>query len=406
MANFLYRDLISSIPALRKANNALLNALTECCEMSIYSPHDEILSPGEHLRGALLVSRGEVEILDGHFVERKMQRFDRYAEESLFQDKVNEKLIRSKTFSEVFLLPSSDFQSIIKSQCDLPHILQMRETSLTQAKSSGKANKMFGSAEDTTPTHGFNKHCHPDSAFRIVWDCIIILGLSYYTFSLPLSIMKCLRNVSFQKEAPFFILGYLVDGIFLADLLFKYNFFMFTEEGIVQHNRECIRDNFMSKHNVWREIFIAIPVEFLVFVYDTAYLHLFRFTKIARLLEIGNYANRAERLLEELKFGINQSARRVIKLNLLMIIVCHWVGCLWYLSADVSKIMGLQNNWRDSDENNFSIAVKHSDLGGFSGYLRSVYWAIVGMSTVGKKNLDIGVIWELSKDFLTSANMY
>ena len=88
-----------------------------------------------------------------------MQRFDRYAEESLFEGGKSKHLVRSKTFSEVFLLPACDFQSIIWSQCEQGHILQMRETALKQAKSASKVNKMFGSAEDTMPTKGFRKHC-------------------------------------------------------------------------------------------------------------------------------------------------------------------------------------------------------------------------------------------------------
>eukprot|EP00814_Leptocylindrus_danicus_P018467 CAMPEP_0116042656 /NCGR_PEP_ID=MMETSP0321-20121206/25832_1 /TAXON_ID=163516 /ORGANISM="Leptocylindrus danicus var. danicus, Strain B650" /LENGTH=1504 /DNA_ID=CAMNT_0003523199 /DNA_START=812 /DNA_END=5322 /DNA_ORIENTATION=+ len=40
-------------------------------------------------------------------------------------------------------------------------------------------------------------------------------------------------------------------------------------------------------------------------------------------------------------------------------------------------------NWREKDTSDPSLAISHSDLGGASGYLRSVYWAIVGMSTVG-----------------------
>ena len=383
VANFLYKDLISSLPALRKANNALLNALTECSEMSIYSPNDEILRPGEQLRGALLISRGEVEILNGIRVERKMQRFDRYAEESLFQEKVNKYLVRSKTFSEVFLLPACDFQTIITSQCDSTHILQMKETALTQAKMSTKANKMFGSAEDTTPSHGFNKHCHPDSLFRIIWDCIMMLGLLYYTCSLPLSLMKSLQTFS-ESDTALFIIGYLVDFLFVIDTIFKYNYFMFIEEGIIQHHKERIRDNFIHHHKIWREAFSMIPLELMIFVYGPSYLHFFRVTKIIRLLDIPTYVTRAEKILGEFKFGMNQSLHRIIKLNILMVVVCHWVGCLWYLSADVSVFLGSSDNWRESDERNTSNAVSHSDLRGFSGYLRSIYWAIVGMSTVGK----------------------
>eukprot|EP00557_Chaetoceros_sp_GSL56_P012997 CAMPEP_0176477608 /NCGR_PEP_ID=MMETSP0200_2-20121128/719_1 /TAXON_ID=947934 /ORGANISM="Chaetoceros sp., Strain GSL56" /LENGTH=159 /DNA_ID=CAMNT_0017873441 /DNA_START=164 /DNA_END=640 /DNA_ORIENTATION=+ len=76
VSNYLCRDLIASLPLLRKANISLLNALAECVEINIYSPKDEILRKGDLIQGALLVSRGEVEVLSGSILERKMKRLD------------------------------------------------------------------------------------------------------------------------------------------------------------------------------------------------------------------------------------------------------------------------------------------------------------------------------------------
>ena len=65
-----------------------------------------------------------------------------------------------------------------------------------------------------------------------------------------------------------------------------------------------------------------------------------------------------------------------------MLVVCHWVACLWYACADFGISVGASDNWRDADESDETLAIDHDHLGG-SGYLRSIYWAIVGMSTVG-----------------------
>jgi hypothetical protein len=54
VSNYLCRDLIASLPLLRKANVSLLNALAECIEINIYSPKDEILKRGDLIQGALL----------------------------------------------------------------------------------------------------------------------------------------------------------------------------------------------------------------------------------------------------------------------------------------------------------------------------------------------------------------
>ena len=55
------------------------------------------------------------------------------------------------------------------------------------------------------------------------------------------------------------------------------------------------------------------------------------------------------------------------------------------MMASLSISLGLprDQNWRYADENEDLFTISHSDFGGFAAYLRSVYWAIVGMSTVG-----------------------
>ena len=78
--------------------------------MNIYSPNDKVVKHGEKLRGAILVAHGEVEVLKGKVVERKMRQLDRYAEECLFEDKNATHTVRSKGFSEIILIPRVHFQ--------------------------------------------------------------------------------------------------------------------------------------------------------------------------------------------------------------------------------------------------------------------------------------------------------
>jgi hypothetical protein len=88
------------------------------------------------------------------------------------------------------------------------------------------------------------------------------------------------------------------------------------------------------------------------------------------------------RILSFYYYQWDQSATRVFKLNCIMIVVCHWVACLWYACADFGIYAGSTDNWRDADEADETLAIDHDHLGG-SGYLRAIYWAIDGMSTVG-----------------------
>lgn len=60
VSNFMCRDLVASLPFLKKANLSLLNALAECIEINVYAPNDEIVRKDEILPGVLI---GEYEIV-------------------------------------------------------------------------------------------------------------------------------------------------------------------------------------------------------------------------------------------------------------------------------------------------------------------------------------------------------
>lgn len=100
--------------------------------------------------------------------------------------------------------------------------------------------------------------------------------------------------------------------------------------------------------------------------------------KIVRLPNISMYKYTIDVIFNEMKIDIDLVLYRVLKLNLFMVVVSHWVGCLWFMIGSLSKEVGYSDNWLDADESDPSLSISHSDYGGFSAYLRSVYWAVVG----------------------------
>ena len=387
VTNFMCRDLVASIPFLRKgANNALLNALAESAEfhLSIYSPRDDILKTGERIKGAILVSRGEVELLRDGIVERKLQAFDRFSEESLFLSKVCDCNVRAKTFVEAFHLPTHEFQQIVRSQCDESHIAYMKETAIALAKSSVKANKLFGSAEESVALVGFKRHCVPTSFFHRFWSSLQLFGLVFYTFALPLSVVNFFRpEAIFQESRVILYIGYVVDAFFCANLVLTSSYFIFVKDGIAVFDSHQIREEFLRTNLAPLEIVAALPIDILVVVPTLSFCrHFFRMTKILRLPKIFRYVDNVEKIMAGLNIGLGQSAHKVLKLNFVIIVVCHWVACFWLACADFSLLAGAANNWRSADEDDEMLSIDYDDLGG-SSYLRSIYWAIVGMSTVG-----------------------
>ena len=224
----------------------------------------------------------------------------------------------------------------------------------------------------------------------------MFFGVIYYIFSISLSIMICVQDLTWSDTAYQLIIGYVVDILFLVDLVFDSSFFMYIEEGLVVFDHERIRTHFFANHSLMREVITGTPWDLLGLALGQRYFNVLRVPKMLRITKLFKYSDGVEKMLVDSSFNVDQAARRVFKLMFLMIAVCHWVGCMWHMCAVLSVEVygdGLnpgnwrgttpQTNWREVDEADTLFDVRHEDLGKFSGYLRSIYWAIVGLSTVG-----------------------
>ena len=84
--------------------------------------------------------------------------------------------------------------------------------------------------------------------------------------------------------------------------------------------------------------------------------------------------------------------------------VVQWAGCMWYLLAKACKFdLGAENNWIDADMEN-----KHTSFQNYAanssmfsqtaqsmvGYLRAVYWVLVGASTIGYGDITATNVYE------------
>ena len=328
---------------------------------------------------------------------------------------------RSKSYCQQIKMLCS--QEILRSQCDIAVVVQMEQAAIALSKNGIKANKMFGSAKDVTPMEGFQKYCHPNSVFRSaalllsfklllhlrfafsvcmviynsytislcfpsiprkLWSCLVLLGLIFYTFSIPLSFLYLVENAPFSDTPLLLCIGYAFDLFFVVDAVLEFHFFMYFVEGLVVFDKNHIHQRYYQQRNCIREVIGLIPLDLATCFLGGKFCHHFRLSKLVRLPNFVMYMEAFDVMFSEIKIDIDLSLYRVIKLNILMIVVCHWVGCCWYMMASLSIELGYRQNWRYADENNESFSVSHSDFGGFSAYLRSIYWAIVGMTTVGE----------------------
>ncbi len=391
--------LLMGLKKLQSPPRSLLNALASNLEQFTYSPGDEVIAVGEAITSVLLVSSGKVNVFDDRgALEYTLQAGENYGVECLQEANVHltplqsSNFLQAKTFCEVYTLPADAFFSV--TQMFSTSVLR-RDSGDTKAvaerqkRNRGKALKLFGSEnaiDDPFANNfrGFSRYCVPESSLRCVWDTTIFTTLLFYSIALPLHISACLREATFLDQAPLLVPGYIADGVFLVDLVLQSRLFFYREASILIFEPKKIWAKYWSTHSFFLEIASALPVDLLGIYFGSSVLSFLRLTKIPRLVHLIEYTRKMHRYFLENKKSAGVSSRRFLYLNFGMVLACHWVGCLWLFSSNLSKKLNLEDDWTDIDEDNPAFQFSYNRTGMHAqAYLRAVYFAMVSMSTVG-----------------------
>ena len=213
----------------------------------------------------------------------------------------------------------------------------------------------------------------PDKPFRATWDVLMLLLVSYCVVAMPLQVAfeaqlgETTRTVQLYFDAFF-------DVLFLLDVLINART-AFTFEGVMVNNRSAILRRYLrtwflldimaSVPFAWMELFAPETVDGPWKL--TRALRTLRVVKLMRVLKLPYFTAVFENFSR-----FNPGVLRVVKLVLVVLVVVHWYGCLWWyigavLEADVDSL------WRPPAE---LLAMNASDEGAFvMQYFYSTYFA-------------------------------
>ena len=227
-------------------------------------------------------------------------------------------------------------------------------------------------------------YVNPDGQFRSAWDITQVFVLFYLAWVTP-------YRVGFDAPAygPEFWFEFLVDIYFIVDVFLNFitGFWMDLETTtvLVSDPREIalhyLKTWFLidivacapvdlTTRAIEGEIACSFAVEGCLGATTAGsvnsnalklfkLLRIFRLLKLLRLFRVSRLLNRYQNTLIYYHSFIS-----VGRVNLLVILISHWIGCLF----------GLLHNWDAETERPSSKATK---------WLRSVYWAVQSITSVG-----------------------
>jgi len=397
----MIRELIVRVDIMRKASASVINGILQPGVLGhcVYSPGDEIVKLGENPNGCYLMSRGVAELVgsDGVTITGQLERGDCFASSTLFFPEASEKALRAKSYCELFVITPEKLDKILQSHCNEAEIEAMKVVAIKNKKSEAKRSKFFGTYTDLNNIGltSFQRNCLRDSSYRQVWTICRCLFLIFYCFSVPLY-FSTLGAINPNESLRTFhnVLSYTVDLCFVVDLLFRFTFFARQMEGLTICDPSEIRSQFMlkSKFDIALEIVVVLPFD-LIFWLSGRQVYVAAITRLPKLIQLRKLPSsmsHVEKLGQSSKIAkdITLPMKRIAALNFIMVLVCHYTACLWLcvgqLSYSSDHTMDSHpteiSSWIEADTRYFGI--DHQNIGG-SSYLRSFYFSIVAMSTLG-----------------------
>eukprot|EP00957_Ditylum_brightwellii_P193344 14721270-Ditylum_brightwellii.AAC.1 len=210
----------------------------------------------------------------------------------------------------------------------------------------------------------------PETKFRQAWDTFAFAALLIFIFTIPHQISFLDQEVGSEQ----FVLDCLLDLFFLVDMYARSAHFAIMKDGfLVSCPSEFRKIYFKTEFLV--DLVSSIPASTVSFCFGVKdhRNRSMRLLHLVRVLRFGKYLDSImETIHTRTRIIISTATMRIMQMFISVIILCHWLACAFHF---IGKVSTNADNWLVADEViNDSLDMR---------YLRSFYWALYTVTTIG-----------------------
>lgn len=383
-------DVLQSMTLFSGCSQPLLKAILSKFRYQIFLPDEYICRAHDVANEMFILNRGKAVVVSpNETVTFELLNRNTFYGEALFLMQLRRKAsVKTIDFCDVSLLSTIDFQSAISGfplerQRIFENSIAVRKWHVKSEHSLALNRKMAKVKQvmSHTFTAAVSKFVtfSPTSNFVRNWQIALMILSLYHCLMIPL-------RIAFVHVTPLwaFYLEYCLDVVYWADIYLKAQRFSFLKfNGHPCKEPSLIAVRYWKEGGMWFDLLASAPLDVVALALSKgtgdwmetmAYLRLPRVLRSAR---IPAYFARLREVVQAADLGLEINYLRLMELGVLCLLVCHWVGCVFYWLARIQGGVGAHpatNTWLST----FGISGASLTV----QYLSSVYWALGTVSTV------------------------
>ncbi|KAL3790747.1 hypothetical protein HJC23_010026 [Cyclotella cryptica] len=406
---YLKSDLISEMakPLVDKAfyfkdcSKDFVRHLIQCLFLEIYMPDDYLYHKGERSDTLYILWSGSVDLLTSQNVKFKTVSKCILGESSFFLFEPHICSAKSSDSCEIFQLSMDAFIDSLHDYellSDFIEYLSVNHPSLEIAKgsiqktidnlNSLKMVRFLDADEGTCKVP--NGVVMPANKARIAWKFATFLGLVYISLSVPF-------RISFATEAvgiATFFFDLAIDAFFACDVYCRSCKFAIVKDGFMITSPKEFRKIY-QKEEFSLDLVSILPVSTIAFFLN-ARGRVYGFCRLLQFLRITRFGRYLDEIVDFINtqstFVITTASLRVSQICFTIVFLCHWCCCIFHFIGDRDHS---NMTWITSDG-------LENDLIG-RRYLRSFYWSLYTITTIGYGSVPIVTIHERVFAMITMA---
>jgi CRP-like cAMP-binding protein len=377
---------------LKDCNADFVHYIMQCLELELYQSDDYLFHEGERGDAMHIVISGSVDLLTSQGVKFKTVSYCTLGETSFFLFEPQICSAKAADPCEVFQLSMMTFLNGLddyRLSSQFREYLAAHHSSLQEAKASientihnlrsQKMVKFLDANDDVLKVP--KGVVLPDSNFRVVWDIFLFIGLLYLIISIPI-------QISFSTGIGNFVIDLIVDAFFVMDMYNRLRKFAVVQNGYLV-TRPSDFGKLYRQADFRLHLVCAFPASFLAFVFFNVRNQYYGLCRLLQFLRVVSFARYLEGVTEivstKTRFTVTTAALRLTQIFMVILILTHWFSCAFHFIGDQGAEIS-DDTWIIVDE------MQYESLG--RRYLRSFYWSLYTITTIGYGSVSVISIQE------------